>query len=93
MNRGRKVREIFTVEGFYDEGSVDDWRTMISYPTMDDAIEAAKELQKEHSRKNYYKNFEAAVCFNEWEYESGDIYGNRTCLSLKDLGISKKRKK
>lgn len=93
MNRGKKLEEVFTVEGLFDRGSVDDHRTMIGYGSMDEAIKAAKGLEKDYRGKRYYKNFVALVCFNEWKYESGDIYGNRTCLSLNDLGLNKKKRK
>ena len=94
--KGRKVKEVFTIEGKYTgkygEDSIDDYRTMIGYESMDEAIKHAKLLEKAYKGKKGYKNFTALVCFNEWEYESGDIYGNRTCLSLKDLGVNGKRK-
>ena len=91
VNYGKKLNEVFTIDASFDKGELDDSRTMIGYGSMDEAIRTAKELEKEYSKDKYYKHLEVSVCFNEFKYSSGDILGDRTCLSLRDLGIKKRK--
>lgn len=86
---GKKVREVITIHASFDSGEINDIRTAIGYPSIDEALVNARQLYRDFSRtkenKNYYKNLDVSVCFNEFEYEDGDIWGEPTCLSIKDL--------
>lgn len=85
---GKKVREIITIRGTFDGGELDGLSGG-SYPSVDEAIEDARKIYKDYSRtkedRKFYKNLDVSVCFGEFEYESGDILGEPTCLSIKDL--------
>ena len=90
-----KVKEVFTINAVNEAPNnfheIEDSRTWHGYDTMDEAIKNAKELYTEE--KKHYKHLDVSVCFNEFEYASGNIFGERECLSLKDLGVFKKRRK
>jgi hypothetical protein len=94
MPRGKRLKEVFTITAVNNEKNnfheIDDPRTWHGYDTMDDAIKDAKEIYNEY--KKAYKKLEVSVCFGEHLYESGDILGERECLSLEDLGVIKRRK-
>ena len=82
---GRKLEEVFTINAVDDEGSIDDSRTFLGYSSMDEAVRTARGLYKELKKSRHYKNPDVLVCFGEFKYESGDILGETTCLSIKDL--------
>lgn len=86
---GKKLEEVFTIRASFDGGELDEKRSMVEYSSMDEAVKTARILYKEFSRtkkdRNYYKNLDVLVCFGEFKYESGDILGEPTCLSIKDL--------
>ena len=90
-NYGKKLNEVFTINASFDKGEIEETRTEIAYGSMDEAIESAKKLEKDYSKDKYYKNLEVSVCFNEFKYSSGDVLGDRTCLSLRDLVIKKRK--
>jgi len=92
---GKKLEEVFTISASFDGGTIDEKRTMAGYPSMDDAVKTARILYRELSRtkkdRNYYKNLDVSVCFGEFKYESGDILGEPTCLSINDLKTPKRK--
>ena len=82
---GKKLEEVFTIRAKDNLGSIDDGRTFLGYPSMDEAVVTARELYKELKKSRSYKNPDVLVCFGEFKYESGDVLGEPTCLSVKDL--------
>lgn len=80
-------KEVFTllIDGGEYIGEINDPRGMCSYPTMDAAIDAGKEVWNEYI--DHYPELAVSVCFNEYEQENGDIYGEPVTLSLQDFGI------
>ncbi|MBE3120702.1 MAG: hypothetical protein IMZ53_08440 [Thermoplasmata archaeon] len=92
---GKKLEEVFTIRASFDGGTIDNNRTMAGYPSMDEAVGTARKLYKDFSKtkenRKYYKNLDVSVCFGEFKYESGDILGEPTCLSIKDLKTPKRK--
>jgi hypothetical protein len=89
----KKVREVFRVEGSHLDrlgdhlDEISDARLWTDYDTLDDAIEVAKECNKDFEKMLGKGNFRLSICMGEWEDERGNVLGESTCLSLEDLGV------
>ena len=82
---GKPVKEVITIDIYGGDyhGSLSDKRAFATYDSVDEAIEVAREIYLE--LKDEYPELTVSISFDEWEYESGDVLGDATTLSLQDF--------